>query len=41
MFDPDTVDTIVALTPFIAFCGFVLWASGMIAPKTTSKRKDQ
>jgi hypothetical protein len=37
MFDPATVDTIVALTPFVAFCAFVLVVSGLIAPKTKGK----
>ena len=41
MFDPDTVDTIVALTPFIAFCGFVLVVSGLIAPRTTKKEPNE
>jgi hypothetical protein len=33
----DALDTIIALTPFVAFCAFVLIISGLIAPRTEHK----
>lgn len=37
MFDAETLDTILWLTPGIICCAFVLVVSGMIAPKTKGK----
>jgi hypothetical protein len=41
VFDPDTIDTILAVTPAVICAGVVLWASALIAPRTTKKDTDR